>query len=215
MSKIKAILFDNDGTVVDTEEAILASVCYTLNKVLGSCSDADVAKFKSLIGLPSYDQFKEFTSDEDKIQALIETYRKHNHNVLLEKSKNFEGMPQVLQELQNRGYYLGIVTSKLHDVCLMGLEHLGIDNYFKYIQGPDDWDIHKPKPGALTHACEEIGFTPEETMYVGDSIYDLQAGNGAGCETCGVLWGVSDRETLASEHPNYIISNPIELLEII
>ena len=138
MTKIKAILFDNDGTVVDTEEAILASVCYTLTKVLGSCSEADVEKFKSLIGLPSYDQFKEFTSDEDKIQDLIETYRTHNHNVLLEKSKNFEDMPQILEELQNRGYYLGIVTSKLHDVCLMGLKHLGIDKYFKYIQGPDD-----------------------------------------------------------------------------
>ena len=52
-------------------------------------------------------------------------------------------------------------------------------------------------------------------MYVGDSIYDLQAGNGARCKTCGVLWGVSDRETLASENPNYIISQPSELLEIL
>lgn len=130
-------------------------------------------------------------------------------------SKNFKGLPEVLEELKNRGFFMGIVTSKLHDVCLEGLRQLGIDQYFEYIQGPDDWDVHKPNAGALTHACEEIGFTPEETIYVGDSIYDLQAGNAAGCETCGVLWGVSDRETLASENPNYIISDPSELLEIV
>lgn len=187
MFEVKAILFDNDGTVVDTLEPILVSVRYMLEKVLGHCTDEDVEKFQSLIGLPSYDQFKQFTDDEDTVQLMIKTYRAHNNKILFDMSKNFEGMPEALQELKNRGFYLGIVTSKLHDVCLEGLRQLGIDEYFEYIQGPDDWDVHKPNAGALTHACEEIGFSPNETMYVGDSIYDLQAGNAAGCVTCGVL----------------------------
>ena len=138
MSEIKAILFDNDGTVVDTLEPILVSVRYMLNEVLGSCTDADIEKFQSLIGLPSYDQFKEFTDDEDTIQLMIKTYRAHNNGILFDMSKNFEGLPEVLEELQNRRFYMGIVTSKLHDVCLEGLRQLGIDQYFEYIQGPDD-----------------------------------------------------------------------------
>ena len=138
MSKIKAILFDNDGTVVDTLEPILTSVRYMLNEVLGHCTDDDIVKFQSLIGLPSYDQFKEFTDDEDTIQLMIKTYRAHNNKILYDMSKNFEGLPEVLEELKNRGYYMGIVTSKLHDVCLEGLIRLGIDKYFPYIQGPDD-----------------------------------------------------------------------------
>ena len=138
MSKIKAILFDNDGTIVDTEEAILISVRYTFEKLLGHCTEGDLEKFKSLIGLPSYDQFKEFVSGEDKIQEMITTYKTHNHNVLKTHMKNFECMPEVLEQLEKQGYYLGIVTSKLHDTCVRGLEQLGIDKYFKYVQGPDD-----------------------------------------------------------------------------
>ena len=187
MSKIKAILFDNDGTVVDTEEPILISIRYTLEKVFGSCTEDDIKKFKSLIGLPSHDQFLHFTKDEATIEELTKTYRAHNNDILFELSKNFEGLPETLEELKNRGYFLGIVTSKLHSICLEGLQRIGIDKYFQYIQGPDDWDVHKPDPGAITHACEEIGYTPEETLYVGDSVFDMQAGNGAGCKTCAVL----------------------------
>lgn len=138
MSKIRAILFDNDGTVVDTLAPILTSFEYMLNKVLGHCTSDDIEKFKSLIGLPSYDQFKQFVDDEETIQKMIETYRAHNDTVLYKMSKNFEGLPEVLDDLKNKGLYLGIVTSKRHDICLKGLQTLGIDKYFEYIQGPDD-----------------------------------------------------------------------------
>lgn len=138
MSKIKAILFDNDGTVVDTEEPILISIKYTLEKVLGSCSDDDIKKFKGLIGLPSRDQFLHFTKDEDTINKLIQTYRAHNNTILFEMSKNFDGLPETLEKLYNKGYFMGIVTSKLHRICHEGLKRIGIDKYFKYIQGPDD-----------------------------------------------------------------------------
>lgn len=138
MTKIKAILFDNDGTVADTLEAILISIRYTFEKLLGHCTESDIEKFKSLIGLPSYDQFKEFVTDEDKIQEMITTYKTHNHDVLDRYMKNFEGLPEVLEQLENEGYYLGIVTSKMHDTCVRGLENLGIAKYFKYVQGPDD-----------------------------------------------------------------------------
>lgn len=186
MQKTKAILFDNDGTIVDTEKPILTSFRYMLEKVLGHCTDVDIKKFKSLIGLPSYDQFKEFSSDEATIQNMIQTYRAHNDTILDDMLENFEGLPEVLADIKNEGYYMGIVTSKRHDICLRGLEILGIDKYFDYLQGCDDWDVHKPDPGALTHACEQIGYPPAEVMYVGDSIYDIQAGNGAGCKTCAV-----------------------------
>lgn len=215
MPKLKAILFDNDGTVVDTEAAILTSFRYMLETELGHCSDADIEKFKSLIGLPSYDQFKEFAEGDEKINHMISTYRAHNDTILDDMSKKFEGLPEVLEKIKDMGYYLGIVTSKRHDVCLHGLENLGIDKYFSYIQGPDDWHIHKPNPGALTYACEQIGYNSEEVMYVGDSIYDIQAGNGAGCVTCAVLWGVFPKEILESANPDYIISKPKELLNII
>lgn len=187
MSKIKSILFDNDGTVVDTLEPILTSFEFMLNKVLGHCTQDDIEKFKTLIGLPSYDQFKQFTDDEDKIQQMLDTYRAHNDTVVYKMSKNFEGLPQVLEQLKSQGFYLGIVTSKRHDICVNGLKALDIDKYFEYIQGPDDWHVHKPNPGALTYACEKIGFDPSEVMYVGDSTYDIDAGNGAGCTTCAVL----------------------------
>lgn len=215
MPDLKAIFFDNDGTIVDTLGPILTSFRYMLEKELGSCSDADIEKFKTLIGLPSYDQFKEYTNDEDKIQSMIKTYRSHNNKILFDLSKNFEGLPEVLEQLYNQDYFMGIVTSKLHDVCLEGLKCLGIDKYFKYIQGPDDWHIHKPNPGALTYACNQTGYSPSEVMYVGDSIYDINAGNGAGCITCAVLWGVAPQNVLETANPDFIISKPEELLSLL
>ena len=187
MSDIKAILFDNDGTVADTIKPILTSFKYMLETVLGKCDDNDIEYFKSLVGLPSRDQFSKFTDDSAIVDEMIKTYRGHNDKIVHKMTTNFEGLPQVLEELDKQGFYMGIVTSKVHNVCIEGLKNLGIDKYFKYIQGPDDYKIVKPDPGVLTYACEQIGFKPEETMYVGDSKYDIQAGNGAGCKTCAVL----------------------------
>lgn len=137
MDEIKAILFDNDGTIVDTEACILESVKHTLKVELGD-DNPDLDYFKTLIGLPSEDQFAHYTDDPKKVESMVSTYREHNHKIVDSMTKNFEGMPQALDELEKKGYFIGIVTSKVHNLCEQGLNKMGIRKYFKYIQGNED-----------------------------------------------------------------------------
>ena len=213
-SKIKAILFDNDGTIVDSEETILKSAKHTLQTGLG-IKNPDLQEFRKLVGLPSIDQFLRYTDDRKKAEELVAIYRADNHSSVESQIKNYDGMIEVLEELKKQGFYLGIVTSKKRDVCVRGLKYLGLYDYFEYIQGSDDWPVHKPDPGALSHACEAIGCKPEEVLYVGDSSYDVDSGNGAGCKTCAVLWGFFEKEWLIPSNPDYFAEVPSDLLDIV
>lgn len=182
---IKALLFDNDGTLVDTEDAILTSFKYMMKKIFNE-DNPDTDKYKSYIGLTLVDQFANYTDDPQQVKEMIRVYRAHNATVLDKLIKTYDGMPDVIKELKNRGYFLGVVTSKKHETCAEGLEHFDMLKYFEFIQGHDDWEVHKPDAGAITHPCEVLGFKPEEVAYIGDSPYDIHAGNAAGCTTCGV-----------------------------
>ena len=212
--KYKAILFDNDGTLVDTEQAICDSFKHAMKEVLG-VDNPDLKEYKKLIGLTLYDQFSHYTNDENKVEEMFTCYRKHNHATLDDKISLFPGLVDMLEDLYTHGAYLGIVTSKRHDMCLHGLELLGIDKYFSYIQGMDDYDVHKPDPRAVGHAVEVLNLKPHEVLYVGDSQYDLDSGNGAGCDTCAVTWGVFEREILIEHNPTYIIDKPCELTRFV
>lgn len=212
--KYKAILFDNDGTLVDTEQAICDSFKHAMKEILG-VENPDLTEYKKLIGLTLYDQFAHYSNNEEEVNALFKSYRKHNHETLDDKISLFPGLKDALEALYNEGIFLGIVTSKRHDMCVHGLELLGIDRYFDYIQGMDDCDIHKPNPGALAYPCKKLNLNPKEVLYVGDSQYDIDSGNGAGCDTCAVTWGVSPREILLEHNPTYIIDKPSELTRFI
>lgn len=185
MRKYKALLFDNDGTLVDTEKCILESVKHVFDVCLDE-QNPDLEEFKTLIGLPTNDQFAHYTDDQEKVEEMTATYRAHNINIIDEMSENFEGLPEVLAELKRRGYFMGIVTSKRHTMCQKGLDTLGLDGIFEYIQGNEDWHVHKPEPGAMTHACEQISLDPKDVVYIGDSVFDMKSANGAGCDTCAV-----------------------------
>lgn len=212
--KYKAILFDNDGTIVDTERAIIESFKHAMKDVLND-ENPNIDEFKSLIGIPLIDQFRHFCKDEEVVDQLTKAYRKHNYETFDQYASNFEGLPEILKTLKDMGYFMGIVTSKQHGNTVTGLEVMGLTEIFEYIQGSDDYEIHKPEAGCLKHACEEIGFDPNEVLYVGDSVYDIHSGNGAGCDTAAVLWGVFSKEKLMTENPTFVLEKPTDLLELL
>lgn len=119
---------------------------------------------------------------------MFKSYRAHNHGILDDLIKNFDNLPDVLREIKAEGNFMGIVTSKRHDMTIRGLKILGLDDIFEYLQGCDDFDdAHKPDPAVLLYACNRLELDPKDVLYVGDSIYDIQCANGAGCDSCAVL----------------------------
>ncbi len=211
-TKPRCILFDNDGTLVDTQAIILASFHHALQTVLHKDFPDDVLMRK--VGQPLSTQMWDFTQDEDTHDRLLEVYRAHNATILEEGIAPYAGIKEALEELTAAGIPLGVVTSKRHDVCLRGLKVLGLDQFFSLIIGSDDCETHKPDPGPVLMGCEAMGFAPSECWYVGDSPFDIQAGNQAGCATAAVLWGMFPEEVLRAEHPTVVLTHPSELLQL-
>lgn len=207
----KTVLFDLDGTILDTFEAILLSMRYATQKVLGRVIPDEELIAK--VGQPLLDQMETLADTPDQIQPLLKVYRAHNEQDIFEQSKPFEGIPQMLDSLQSAGAQLGIVTSKRRELARQSLAYYGLDKKFSCIIGSEDSEKHKPNPEPLLKAVDLLGIEKAECFYIGDSPYDIQAANSARIPNCAVTWGkFFSREELKKQSPTKIIDSPNELI---
>ena len=180
MAGLKAVLFDNDGTLVDSRELLLASFHYAGPAVLGrQLSDEE---YLQKVGQPLAVQVKDYTDDPVLQERFCEAYRAHNKTVHDKMIKAFPGTVEALAELASAGLKLGVVTSKRHAVAWRGLEVVGAASYLDCCVGWDDIERPKPDPQPVVRGCELLGFDPSECLYVGDAPFDLQSGNAAGAK---------------------------------
>ncbi|ACV22503.1 Pyrophosphatase ppaX [Slackia heliotrinireducens] len=210
---LKAALFDNDGTLVDSEELILSSFRYATKSVLGEALPDEVLRRK--VGQPLRTQMADFTPDVDKREELFRVYQEFNAREHDRMIRLFPDVANTLGTMLQRGLRLGVVTSKLSENCLQNLSHLGIDGYFECIVAPDNCPLHKPDPGPVLEGAKLLGARPEQCVYVGDSPYDIAAGRDAGCTTIAVTYGVFSREDLKPERPDYFCDSFAELLSVL
>ena len=210
---IKAVLFDLDGTLVDTEELILASFRYATKTVTGR--DIPDEELRAKIGQPLTVQMWDWADGSQEVHdALFTTYLEHNERVHSQLIKSFPDTMSALDALREAGLPLGIVTSKRSENALRAMKSAGIDGRFACLVAPDTFPAHKPEPEPVLHGCELLGVSPDECIYIGDSPYDLQAGRAAGCTTVAALWGMFGREDLMAEGPDYAIESLSELIPI-
>ena len=209
IATVKGILFDNDGTLVDTHDLILESMRYATNEVLGQ-QIADEA-LMARVGTPLSEQMKDFTSDPSLQEELLRVYRAYNEERHDGVVCAFPGILEALQALREHGIKLGVVTSKMHALTQRGLEVTGIAPYMDCLVGANDCPIFKPEPDPVLLGCKMLGLEPAECAYIGDSPFDIHAGNAAGCFTVAVLWGMFSEDELAAEHPDITISAPSQL----
>lgn len=212
MGDIQGVLFDADGTLIDTYDIILASMRYAVNEVLGRRLGDD--ELMAGVGTPLFDQMLHFTGgDEARATEITQIYRDHNDGVHDARIRAFGDTKAALERLRAAGVPLGVVTSKRHAMAQRGLEMSGIADYFAFLIGHDDWPEHKPAPGPILRGCELLGVAPSRCLYVGDSPYDIQAGNAAGCTTVAASWGMFPDEALAAEQPDAMCASLTELVD--
>lgn len=202
MARLKAVLFDNDGTLVDSHDLILASFHHAGPAVLGRQLSNE--EYMQKVGQPLNVQVKDFTDDPDLQQRFCDVYRAHNKTVHDTMIKAFPGTVQALEQLTEAGLAIGVVTSKRHETAVRGLEITGIWPYCRCLVGWDDIERPKPDPQPVEVGCKTLGIDPTECIYVGDAPFDLQAGAAAGCATAAVTWGMFDEERLAAEEPTLV-----------
>jgi pyrophosphatase PpaX len=209
-----AILFDLDGTLIDSIELIVKSAHFAFAK----CGLAVPTEKEWLtgVGRPLPVMFRHFSSGSDEdVAALILAYREFqmaHHDALVHA---YPGVPELLEELARRGHPLGIVTSKSDALAARGLSHTGIDQFFDTVVGMDSCQRHKPHPEPVMIALDRLGALPERAWFVGDSIHDMESGNAAGVATIGALWGPFTAEDLAPSRPRHLAAGVEDVLTLV
>ncbi len=208
---MKTVLFDLDGTIINTNPLIIASFKHTLeNYYPGKYTEEDIISF---IGEPLETSFQRV--DEKRAQEMVEMYRKHNAEMHDELVEQYDNIETTLQELTDKGIKCGIVSTKTRVMVLRGLKLMKLDHFFDVVVTIDDVQFPKPNPEPLQLAMKALHAEPSQTMMVGDSISDIQAAQNAGVVSVGVSWSIKGRAALESAEPDYIIDDMGELLDII
>lgn len=208
---IKTILFDLDGTLINTNDLIIASYEHTLEKYHPECNTPE--KIISFIGEPLRESFQRI--NEERADEMVVTYRDYNlahHDALV---KSFDGVYETVKELDKLGFKLGVVTTKRRDSVDMGLRLLKLKPFFPVVITYDDVQNPKPDPEPLRLAMQQLQAEPETTIMVGDSQYDIVGGKNAGTYTAGVAWSLKGEQYLASFKPDFMLNHFSELLDIV
>jgi len=228
-NKINLLLFDFDGTLVNTTPLILRSFAATWLQVFGFVlDDSDYIKTFGML-LPTAmrllteqaiaeqriarpDDLPDFLNA--KAEELLLAYRAFNLQWHDEMIRPFDGVDEVLRELKNCRLRLGVVSSKMRVGLRRGLDFFQMTGLFDVIVAGDDCENHKPHPEPLLRAVEKMNASHHETVYVGDSTHDIVAGQAAQVKTAAATWGPFPRIELESLRPDYLLDHPKELLAI-
>jgi pyrophosphatase PpaX len=210
--KFPTVLFDLDGTVVDSGAIILASLRHATREVLGrEYTDAELMQ---TVGGPGLEAQMEAIAP-DHVEQLVDVYRAHNIP-LHDELEACLGMEDALVRLRAEGRRLGVVTAKRRDTAELAFDRVGIGHFFEAVVGGDETERHKPDPQPLLLGAERLGADPAETAYVGDSPFDIRAAKAAGMFAVGVTWGrIHDRSRLEDDEPDAIVDTAEELLAVL
>ena len=210
MARFPVVLFDLDGTVVDSGAIILASMRHATREVLGQeFADEELMHHVGGPGLEA--QMEVFGPDQ--VDELVRVYRAHNEP-LHDELEACVGMEDVLVRLHDQGRRLGVVTAKRRATVELAFARVPLGHLFETIVGGDETERHKPDPEPLLLGASRMGADPAETAYVGDSPFDMRAARAAGMHAVAVTWGrIHDRSVLEREEPDAIVDSPEELLE--
>ncbi len=216
MSKIDTVLFDFDGTIMDTNNVILMSWQHTFRTLENR--EEEESKLTATFGEPLEYTLERFFPDVP-VEESIEVYRSYQRKNFCDLITLFPGMKELVIECKARGYKTGLVTSRLKRTAMEGLEKFDLTKYFDVIITPEDTDKHKPDPEPVNIALERLGTKPENAVMLGDTLFDIQCSHNAGIGAVLVSWSLAlagkSREDLGEDAPEYIIETPEELFEII
>jgi pyrophosphatase PpaX len=206
------VLFDLDGTVIDSGAIILASMRHAAREVLGV--EVPDEQLMAAVGGPGLEAQMRALSP-DRADELVTVYRAHNEP-LHDELVCCAGMDEVLVQLKDEGRRLGIVTAKRRQTVELAFARIPIEHLFETVVGGDETKKHKPDPAPLLLALERLGAAPDDAVYVGDAPFDVKAAKAAGLYSVGVSWGgIHGRERLEAEEPDALVDTTEELLGVL
>ena len=210
--RFPVVLFDLDGTLIDSGPIILASFRHATRTVLER--EIPDEQLLATVGGYGLEQQMRFF-DENRVEELVRSYREHNEPLHAELDW-CSGVRPVLERLRDEGRTLGLVTTKRRATVRLAFAALPLERYLEVAVCSDDTRRHKPHPEPLERALELLDRRPEEAAYVGDAPFDVGAAKAAGMFSVAVTWGgMHSRERLEREEPDAIVDDPEELLAVL
>ena len=197
--RLPAVLFDMDGTLLDSIELILGGAEYAFD---GRERRPTRAEWKALIGTPLDSMLARWATGPEDVLALRARYRQYqleHHDRLV---RLYDGVDDTLRSLHAAGHPLAIVSSKLDAGIRRSMDHFGLTPLFRSIVGLDHTTEHKPHPAPVRFALSQLGVAASDAVFVGDSPHDIEAGRGAGVRTIAVTWGAYTRDEIAPAGPD-------------
>jgi len=214
---IKAVLFDLDGTLLNTYEDLADAVNYGLKKF--GFPERETENYKYYCGngvrvmieraLP--DGHKDADTIEKVLEPFLEYYSEHSKD----KTRVYDGMTELVKKLRKLGYHTAIVTNKVNDAAQSVVEYYFGKDLFECVQGQVDSLPTKPDPTLVHLVMDKLGVKPEECVFMGDSGVDALTGKNSGAYPVGVLWGFRTAEELTENGARSLINKPEELFEIL
>lgn len=214
MSKFKYILFDFDGTLVDSSEGIFKSLTYAFEN-MGHVTPSEEL-LKKFVGPPLHYSFTNFCGfSSEHAYEMTDKYRERYKVKGYLENRVYDGIPEMLERLQNKGYILGTASSKpikfIDDIC----SQRDIKKYFAHIGGTQFDNIKESKTVVIESAMTALGANTDNTLMVGDRLFDIQGAHEAGIPCCAVLFGFGDRPEFEEYKADYIIEKPSDIFDIL
>ncbi len=213
-NKITTILFDFDGTVMNTNDLIIESWQYTYRMVEGK--ERPVEEIVRTFGEPLLTSMAK-ALPQIPAEEAVEIYRSYHRESFGEKITIFPGVKEMLKTLKAEGYKLAVVTSRARRTTYEAMEKYEIQDCFSAVITCDDTDKHKPDPEPVFIALDKLGSKAEESLMVGDSMFDVHCARNAGVKSVLVGWAVavSDEEKSGPSGPDFIIEEAAHLLDLL
>jgi HAD superfamily hydrolase (TIGR01662 family) len=210
---IEAIIFDWDGTIVDSSQAMLLSYRYAYKTHLNILFPRDDDQFRMMVAMRVAESSAKFGGPY--AAEVAESYSRYYEAEAYKTSRLFPGIQHTINELKDRGYRLAVASNKNLGRIQTEIDHLQLGGLIDLFVTSEDTAERKPHPAPLFKTAEKLGVTPQSCAYIGDYEGDIMAAKAAGMLSVAALWGtIYLPETLLAQQPDYTVEKPIELLDV-
>lgn len=209
--KYTVVLFDFDGTLIDTNGLIVEALQASAVKANGK--ELSEAELDHILGRPLQEQMEIICADQ--ADDLVTYYRAYYRARRDEKTAIFDGIHHMLDQLRDAGVRMGVVSNKGTSGIRHGIELFDLHRYFEVALSSEDVTRKKPHPEGIHKALDTMKATGEKVLFVGDSGHDIECGQRAGVDTVLVGWTILDKARLEKLNPNYVVESTEELAQTI
>lgn len=211
-NQVQAIIFDFDGTIVNTLDDLANAVNYTLRAF--DLPEHPVEAYKHLVGNGVETLIKRASGNDSRAEEICSSYKEYYNQHMTDVSRPYAGIVELLNALSAKGVKMAVLSNKPDDATKALVKQFFPEITFACVTGASEHVPVKPDPTGVRVTLENLSVSPQNCVFAGDSNVDMQTAKNAGCTACGVLWGFRDGQELLEAGADYLCAQPSDILDL-